>query len=98
MPSKVWDEITYTFWNFNDCTVEVWEWVSKFIPHFKMDVIIFDAGIKVNQFRKRGPGNGITKYDYLLKSLLNDNNSLTMLPTTGRYSDMSINFNLSMDK
>ena len=50
MPSKVWDEVTYTFSNFHDCTVEVWEWVSKFIPYFKMDVIIFDAGIKVNPF------------------------------------------------
>ena len=38
MPSKVWDEITYPFPNFNGCTVEVWEWISKFIPHFIMDV------------------------------------------------------------
>ena len=37
MPSKVWDEITYPFLNFNGCTVEVWEWIS--IPHFMMDVM-----------------------------------------------------------
>ena len=28
MPSKVWDEITYPFPNFNGATVEVWEWIS----------------------------------------------------------------------
>ena len=41
MPSKVWDEITNPFANFNGCTVEVWEWVSNFIPNFKMDVISY---------------------------------------------------------
>ena len=29
----VWDEITYPPPNFNSCTVEVWEWISNFIPH-----------------------------------------------------------------
>ena len=28
---KVWDEITYTFPNFNGTAVEVWEWVSNFV-------------------------------------------------------------------
>ena len=28
--SKVSDEFTYPFPNFNDCTVEVWEWISNF--------------------------------------------------------------------
>ena len=41
MPCKVWDEIIYTFLNFNGCTVEVWEWISNFIPYFIMDVIIY---------------------------------------------------------
>ena len=36
--SKVWAEITYSFPNFNDATVEVWEWIINFIPHFIMDV------------------------------------------------------------
>ena len=40
MPSKVWDGIIYPFPNFNGGTVEVWEWISNFIPHFIMDVII----------------------------------------------------------
>ena len=39
MPSKVWDEITYPFPNFNGCPIEVCQWISNFIPHFMMDVI-----------------------------------------------------------
>ena len=39
MPGRVWGEITYPFPNFNGCTVEVWEWISNFIPHFIMNVI-----------------------------------------------------------
>ena len=34
MPIKVRDEIIYLFPNFNGCTVEVWEWISNFIPPF----------------------------------------------------------------
>ena len=30
MLSKVWDEITYPFPNFNGCTVVVWEWIRNF--------------------------------------------------------------------
>ena len=33
MYCKVWDEITYPFENFNGTTVEIWEWISSFIPH-----------------------------------------------------------------
>ena len=39
MSSNVWDEITYPFPNFNDRTVEVWEWISNVIPKFIADVI-----------------------------------------------------------
>ena len=31
----VWDEITYAFLNLNGCTVEVYEWISNFIPYFE---------------------------------------------------------------
>ena len=41
MPGKVWDGITYPFPNFNGATVEVWEWINNFIPHFIMDVITY---------------------------------------------------------
>ena len=39
MPGNVWDEIPYPFPNFNDCTVEVWDGISNFIPHIIIDVI-----------------------------------------------------------
>ena len=38
---KVWVEITYPFPNFNGWTVEVWEWISNFSPHFTRHVITF---------------------------------------------------------
>ena len=39
IPSKVWDEITYPFPNFNGRTVEGWEWISNFTAHYTLDVI-----------------------------------------------------------
>ena len=39
MPSEMWDEITHPFLNFNGVTVEVWGWLSHFIPQFIMHVI-----------------------------------------------------------
>ena len=44
---NVWDGITYPFLNCNGYTVEVWEWMSNFIPHFIMDVISCHGHIKV---------------------------------------------------
>ena len=41
MPNEVWDETTYPFPNFNDATVEVWEWISNLNPHFIMDIITY---------------------------------------------------------
>ena len=42
-PGNMWDDITSTntFPNFNECTVEVWEWISNFIPHFVMHVFAY---------------------------------------------------------
>ena len=37
---KVWDEIAYPYPNFKGATVEVWEWIGSFIPHFTGHVII----------------------------------------------------------
>ena len=54
MPSKVLDEITYPFPNFNGATVEGWEWISNFIPHSML-------GLKWNHVSKRGPGCEQTK-------------------------------------
>ena len=41
MTSKMWDEITYLFPNFNGCTVDVWEWVIDFIQHYIIGVSIY---------------------------------------------------------
>ena len=41
MPNKMWDEITYLFPNFSGVTIEGWEWISNFIPHFIMGVITY---------------------------------------------------------
>ena len=38
---KVWDEITYPFPNFNGATVEVWKWISNFIPNLTGPVITY---------------------------------------------------------
>ena len=38
---EVWDEITYPFPSFNGETVEAWEWISNFIPHFTEHVITY---------------------------------------------------------
>ena len=47
MHSNVWDEIAYP--NFNGCTIEVWEWISCFVAHFMMDVIIFSLDVHTTQ-------------------------------------------------
>ena len=38
---RVWDEITYPFLTFTNCTIEVWEWISNFIPQFPGHVISY---------------------------------------------------------
>ena len=38
---EMWDEITYPLQNFNAATVEVWEWLSNFIPHLIGHVITY---------------------------------------------------------
>ena len=42
MPSKVYDEITYPFPNFNGIAIEVWEWINNFLQHFIMDVPVIN--------------------------------------------------------
>ena len=41
MHSKVYDEITYLFSNFNGLTIEVREWIGNFITHIMMDIIAY---------------------------------------------------------
>ena len=54
MVSKVWDEIPYPPPNFNNCTIEVWEWIRNFIPHFIM-YFIFIIGSGNGLLRWLGP-------------------------------------------
>ena len=55
MHSKVWDEIIYPFPNFNGCTVEVWEWLNNFTPHYNGCNYLSMLGLKLIHFSKRGP-------------------------------------------
>ena len=57
---KVWDEITYPFPNVNGvtgATVEIWEWIRNFIPHFIGQVITYPCWVlKLIHVRKGVPG------------------------------------------
>ena len=53
---KVWHEITYPFPNFNGATIEVWEWISNFIPQFyRACDYLSMLVLKLNHVSKRGP-------------------------------------------
>ena len=41
IPINVWDELIHPFPNSNSTAVEVWEWISNFITHFKIDMITY---------------------------------------------------------
>ena len=49
--SKVCEEITYPFPNFNGVTVEVWERINDFIPHFIIDTITYKCPCRRKQTR-----------------------------------------------
>ena len=40
---KVYNEITYPFPNFNSATIEAYEWISNFIPHFTGHMITYSC-------------------------------------------------------
>ena len=42
---KVWDEIIYSFSNFNDAVVEGWEWIGDFIAFFTGQMITYPCWI-----------------------------------------------------
>ena len=53
--SKVWDEITYPFANFNGCISEVWECIKVISSHTLLDMwLLSDAGIKVYPCQQKG--------------------------------------------
>ena len=39
--SKMWDAIAYPSLDFNVAIIEVWEWISNFIPNDIMDVVTY---------------------------------------------------------
>ena len=47
MLSKLENEITYPFPNFNGFTIEVWEWMISSIPTLYYACDYFHAGIKI---------------------------------------------------
>ena len=52
----MWDEITYQFLNFNGATVEVYECISNFAPHFTGHLITYPCpkqGDELNHASKR---------------------------------------------
>ena len=50
------DEITYPSPNFKCAAIEVWEWISKFIPHLTEPVITYPMlGLKWTHIDKKGP-------------------------------------------
>ena len=57
MPGKVWNEISYTFPNFNSCPVEVWEWIREREIKF--------IGLFENR-RHRGPYSPYKPFNYNL--------------------------------
>ena len=50
IPSKVWDEITYQFPNFNDCAVDVREWISNWSHTLYWMWLLVRAEIKVKTY------------------------------------------------
>ena len=52
----MWDEYTRPFTNFNGVTVEVWEWISNFIPIFYWTCDYLSMlGLKLSHIRKKRP-------------------------------------------
>ena len=50
---KMCDGIIYPFRNFNSATVEVWEWINNFIPHFTGHFIIYLSLLYVFCFEEK---------------------------------------------
>ena len=67
MLSQVWDEITYPFPNFNGCTMEVWEWISNFIPHTLYNGCNYlpMLGLKLIHVSKRGDLNKMSTFYWM---------------------------------
>ena len=47
------------FANFNGCTVEVWEWISNFIPHYTRCVIAYPCWDETQAMLIKGAPGGV---------------------------------------
>ena len=62
----MWNEIIYPFPNFNDCTVEVWEWINNFPSLILLDMWFFiHAVINLNHGSKGVLGSEMQSVDIL---------------------------------
>ena len=55
-----WGEITHPFPNFNGAAIEVWGWISNFIPYLNGVWLLIHPGIKVNPCYQKGPFSDIS--------------------------------------
>ena len=51
----MWDESTYPFSNFNSAAIQVWKWISDFIPHFTEHMML-RLNLSWSMFVKDVPG------------------------------------------
>ena len=61
MDYKAWDEIPYSFPNFNGSTVEVWEGISNLVLQFMMHVIMYQFWDWRTMLVKGAPGHRLQK-------------------------------------
>ena len=55
LPSKLWDDITHPFPNFNSCTID-WEWISNFIHLWGFHCLSM-IGLHLIRVSKSGPSH-----------------------------------------
>ena len=70
MPSKMWDEITYPFPNFNGATTEAWEWISNFISLYNRCDYLSMEGIRLIHVIKKDHRGWNTMYIYGLSLII----------------------------
>ena len=58
MHYNMWDENYLSIPKLHKgATVDVWEWISNFNPHFTGYVVTIHAGIEVNPCQQKGPNH-----------------------------------------
>ena len=59
----MWNGIIYQFPYYNGCTVEGWEWISNFIPHF-IGYVIIHPGWDLNPAMLKRGAPGLNQLTY----------------------------------